>query len=107
MYYRRLLSDRDHVAATVAMMARWDVRPLLAVLPQVRSRVASLVGDRDQFVSPWASRAAAQSLPSSRAETFRALEHLLHKERPAAAAIRGFASETGAPSGAAIPRKAG
>lgn len=94
-YYRRLLSDRRHVAATVAMMTRWDVAPLMADLPRVRSRVLFLVGDADLAVPPEASRAAARRVAGGRVEVFAGLGHLLHEERPAAAAaaIRGFAAD--------------
>ena len=94
-YYRRLLSDRGHVAATVAMMARWDVATLLEDLPKVRSRTLLLVGDADLAVQPEASRAAARRMAGSRVEAFHGLGHLLHEERPAAAAgaIRNFAAE--------------
>ena len=94
-YYRRLLSDRGHVAATGAMMARWDVATLLEDLPKVRSRTLFLVGDADLAVQPEASRAAARRMAGSRVEAFHGLGHLLHEERPAAAAgaIRNFAAE--------------
>lgn len=97
-YYRRLLSDRRHVAATVAMMTQWDVAPLLAALPEVRSRVLFLVGDRDGFVPPSASVAAARRVAGSRVESLGGLGHLLHEERPGvtAAAIRDFLAENGA-----------
>ncbi|MFO1144507.1 MAG: alpha/beta fold hydrolase BchO [Amaricoccus sp.] len=94
-YYCRLLSDRRHVAATVAMMTQWDVAPLVAELPEVRSRVLFLVGDADLAVPPATSKAAARQVAEGRVETFHGLGHLLHEERPieAAAAIRGFAAE--------------
>lgn len=94
-YYRRLLSDRRHVAATVAMMTRWDVAPLLADLPKLEARVLFLVGDADLAVPPEASRAAVREIARARVESVPGLGHLLHEERPAlaAAAIRGFAAE--------------
>ena len=85
-YYRRLLSDRRHVASTVAMMAQWDVAPLVAELPGVRSEVLFLVGDRDLAAPPQTSYASAQTIPRTRVETFRGLGHLLHEEQPSMAA---------------------
>ncbi len=85
-YYRRLLSDRRHVAATVAMMSQWNVAPLLADLPGVAAEVLLLVGDADTAVPPEASRQAARTIPRARVEMFRGLGHLLHEERPSAAA---------------------
>ena len=106
-FYRRLLADRGHVSATVAMMTQWDVAPLLADLPRVSSEVLLLVGDRDLAVPPETSLGVAPAIPRARVETFRGLGHLLHEEQPAAAAaaIRAFAAERIDVSGA-TPRKA-
>ena len=34
-YYARLMSDRAHVDGTLAMMAQWDITPLLRRLPEI------------------------------------------------------------------------
>lgn len=86
-YYRRLLSDRRHVSATVAMMTQWDVSPLVANLPRVPSRTLFLVGSGDLAVPPETSEGPARSIAGARIESFPGLGHLLHEERPAAASL--------------------
>ncbi len=69
-----------HVAATLDMMAAWDLRPLLARLPQITCPVLLLTGGRDGAVPPRVSHDAAAALPNGRAQTLPAFGHLLPEE---------------------------
>lgn len=87
--YRRLLSDAGHAAGALAMMARWDLDPLIARLPEIRAPVALLAGGRDGMVPPSVGREAAARLGAA-FELLPDLGHLMHEEAPARldAAIR-------------------
>ncbi|MEM8580267.1 MAG: alpha/beta fold hydrolase BchO [Pseudomonadota bacterium] len=80
--YFRLIRDRAHVAGTLAMMAQWDLRPLIRRLPEIEVPTLMLTGARDKAVSPTVSRDAAARMPHARWENLPALGHLMHEERP-------------------------
>ena len=82
--YARLVQRSGHVAAVMAMMAAWDLRPLLRDLPRLRAPLHLLVADGDLTVPPQASAAARQCLPGAGWQTLRGLGHLAHEEAPAA-----------------------
>ena len=105
-FYRRLLSDRRHVAGTVDMMAQWDISSLLPDLPRLSARVLFLVGDGDLAVPPDVSEATARLIAGARVVARPGLGHLMHEERPseAAAAIRDFGARD-AGFAELIPRK--
>ncbi len=90
--YRRLVADRDHVDGTLAMMAQWDVEPLVARLPEIALPVLFLVGEGDRTVPPEVSRRAAGRMPQARVQGFAGRGHLLHEEDPeeVRAAIEAF-----------------
>ncbi|SFH76357.1 alpha/beta fold hydrolase BchO [Albimonas pacifica] len=79
--YRRLLSDAGHAAGALAMMARWDLDPLIARLGEIRSPVALLAGGRDGMVPPEVSREAAARMGAAY-ELIPDLGHLMHEEAP-------------------------
>jgi magnesium chelatase accessory protein len=92
--YRALVTDPAHVDATLAMMAQWDLAPLIAALPGIAVPVTLVTGGRDTAVPPDTSDRAARALPQASREHHAGLGHLLHEERPdiAAEAIRRMAS---------------
>ncbi|MDF2231521.1 alpha/beta fold hydrolase [Albimonas sp. CAU 1670] len=79
--YRRLLSDSGHAAGALAMMARWELDPLIARLPEIRAPVALLAGGRDVMVPPEVSREAAARMGAA-FELIPDLGHLMHEEAP-------------------------
>lgn len=81
-YYKRLMSDRDHVAGALRMMARWDLEPLIVALPRIAAPVTFAVGLRDKSVPPETSRKAARRLPDARVIDIAGLGHLMHEEDP-------------------------
>ncbi|WP_425092403.1 alpha/beta fold hydrolase BchO [Tropicimonas sp. S265A] len=80
--YYRLIRDRAHVAGALAMMAQWDLRPLIARLGDFDIPTLLLTGDRDKAVAPAVSRDAAARMPNALWKSMPALGHLMHEERP-------------------------
>jgi magnesium chelatase accessory protein len=83
--YHRLVSDRDHVAGALAMMANWDLPQLALDLPKLAVPLDLIVGERDHTVPPADSQKAMQLLPASSRGALSmlpALGHLAHEEAP-------------------------
>jgi len=95
--YQALISDRAHVDGTLAMMAQWQLDPLLRALPQIDMPVLLLTGGRDATVPPSVSELAARALPRAERADLPALGHLVHEEAPeqVAALIRAFLARQG------------
>lgn len=89
--YRRLVADRNHVDATLLMMAQWSLDGLLADLPSVKARTLLIIGDHDGTVPPAVSTRAAARLPDATLAQIDA-GHLAHEEHPEEVArlITGF-----------------
>lgn len=80
--YARLIGDREHVDATLQMMAQWTVDGLLEALPGIMARCLLVTGARDLAVPPETSIRAANRMPRARAITLDGLGHLAHEEDP-------------------------
>jgi magnesium chelatase accessory protein len=80
--YERLITAPSHVSATLAMMARWDLGPLIADVPRLAAPLTLAVGLRDRAVPPAGARALARRLPAARIVEFPDLGHLMHEEAP-------------------------
>lgn len=78
--YSQLVSRPAHVAAVLAMMAAWDLAPLLRDLPALRATLHLFVGEQDRTVPPAASLEAQRRLPAARLERLPGLGHLAHEE---------------------------
>jgi len=84
--YGTLMSNAQHAAAALAMMAQWDLRPLQRELPgfsKLPCALTLVVGDNDRTVSPGESRRVQAMLPGARLISVGRLGHLAHEERPA------------------------
>lgn len=82
--YARLVRDQRHAAGALAMMARWDLRPLLRELPALPAPLVLLVGANDRAVPPEQARRVAALMPRAPAPiVLEHLGHLAHEERPA------------------------
>ncbi|MFH1815672.1 MAG: alpha/beta fold hydrolase BchO [Pseudomonadota bacterium] len=88
--YHKLVSTPAHVAGALAMMANWDVSPLLRDLPSLRAPLTLVVGKGDETVSPDESRRVHRMVPGSRLVELEGLGHLAHEEAPALAARHIF-----------------
>ena len=78
--YQRLMSDKDHIDGTLAMMSQWDIGALLAALPDLDLPVTLLVGTADGTVPASVSERAARRLPNAQMVRFEGLGHLVHEE---------------------------
>lgn len=90
--YQSLIGDRAHVDGTLAMMAQWQLDPLLRALPRIAVPVLLVTGGRDATVPPDVSDRAARTLPQAERADLPDLGHLAHEEAPAevAALIRAY-----------------
>jgi magnesium chelatase accessory protein len=80
--YRRLITDPDHVSATLAMMANWDLDPLERDLPRLRPVTWLVAGDNDRTLSPSVAERVRLRLSGARVVRLPRLGHLAHEEAP-------------------------
>lgn len=78
--YQQLVQDRDHVDATLAMMAQWNLEGLLTRLPQISVPALFITGDKDRAVSPKTSDQAARQMPDAQVVHLPDHGHLVHEE---------------------------
>ncbi len=97
--YARLIRNPGHVAGALALMARWDLRPLVAALPRLDTPLVLVVGERDGTVPPAEADRVRTYLPAARIVRQPGLGHLAHEEAPdrTAALIREICAGTLAP----------
>ncbi|PTX57945.1 magnesium chelatase accessory protein [Litoreibacter ponti] len=78
--YHKLISDRDHVEATLLMMAQWSLDGLLRDIPNLSQQVLFLAGENDKAVPPDTSLKAAKRIKNATCVTLPKLGHLMHEE---------------------------
>lgn len=83
-YYGALVSDREHVNATLQMMAQWDLGPLLEALPDCTISGLLIAGANDRAVPAATSKAVALKMPNVSYCELPDLGHLAHEEAPEA-----------------------
>ena len=95
--YRRLIARSGHVAAALGMMARWDLAPIVAAIPTLRTRLDLLVGLKDLAVPPSDAQSIRRLRPATHVIKLADLGHLAHEEDPALVAdhIRTIAKGCG------------
>lgn len=81
-YYERLFRSPAHVGAALAMMAHWDLRPLLADLPRLQPMLLLVANGNDRAISPDDAFRVRDMVPSAKVEYVRELGHLAHEENP-------------------------
>jgi magnesium chelatase accessory protein len=93
--YRRLLASPAHVEAALAMLAVWDLPPLVRRLPQLRCRLELVFGEADRAVPPSVATDVAARVPRAHLVGLSGLGHLAHEQRPdlAVETIRRVAAE--------------
>ncbi|MCY4300730.1 MAG: alpha/beta fold hydrolase [Aestuariivita sp.] len=79
-YYRRLMSNRDHVNGTLLMMSQWPVDGLQSRWPEFTAPTLLLAAENDKTVSPSVARAAARQIPQATFWSLKNLGHLAHEE---------------------------
>jgi len=95
--YARLFRNPEHVAATLGMMAQWDLRPLARELSELDVPLMLIAGDNDRAVAPEEAERISRRVAGSRVERIAGLGHLAHEEDPAAVAtiVARFADTVG------------
>ena len=102
--YRRLIGDAAHVDATIAMMARWDIAPLLTEIASIDIPMLMVAGSRDMVTAPKTAREIADRCRLAEFLAAPGYGHLHHEEAPAevADAIRAYAKRVLDQGGAAF-----
>jgi magnesium chelatase accessory protein len=86
--YRRLIGCPGHVAATLSMMANWNLQALEQELPGLEVPLFLVVAGNDRTVPPSEALRVRALLPSARLISLPGLGHLAHEERPREVADR-------------------
>jgi len=86
--YARLFRRPDHVAATLGMMAAWDLPGLARDMPRLATPLHLIVGKQDRTIRPTEARRLQAVLPSATIEALPGLGHLAHEEAPGLLARR-------------------
>jgi len=108
-WYRRLVRNPAHVDGVLAMMAGWDLRPLVASLGRLRVPCDLLVADDDLAVPRGEADAICARLPEARVEHLQRGGHLVHETHPVDVATRilAFAERVGVMDRDIVPEKNG
>lgn len=80
--YRTLASNPAHVAAALAMMARWDLVPLERDLPRLATALDLVVAANDRAVTPRYAERVQALVPAATRIDVDGLGHLAHEEAP-------------------------
>lgn len=80
--YARLFQDQSHVASTLAMMANWDLNPLVRDLAHLAAPLTLVAGIEDRAVPPRDAERAARIAPNAKSILVPASGHLTHEEKP-------------------------
>ncbi|MFK8042001.1 alpha/beta fold hydrolase BchO [Congregibacter sp.] len=80
--YRELLGNPRHVAATLRMMANWDLEQLEVNLDRLHPSLSLLVCDNDSVVMPEQGEELVRRVPGSVLHRIEGLGHLGHEENP-------------------------
>lgn len=81
--YLYLLRRPDHVAGTLAMMAQWNIDPLLRHLPQIKTPCLLITAQNDRAVPSEVSDRASRQLPNAQRRHIPQYGHLVHEESAA------------------------
>lgn len=85
-FYARLFQNEGHVAATLSMMAYWDLAPLARDLSLLRTPLVLVAGENDKAIAPADAERVAQSVPHAQVVRLSGVGHLAHEENPKAIA---------------------
>jgi magnesium chelatase accessory protein len=84
--YRLVARSPRHVGAAFAMMANWDLHPLVRDLPKLAVPLVLAVGTDDRTIRPSDASRVRALLTQARIVPLAGLGHLAHEERPEAIA---------------------
>ncbi|UPY35320.1 alpha/beta fold hydrolase BchO [Sediminicoccus sp. KRV36] len=80
--YARLFRRPGHIAATLGMMAAWDLHALARDLPKLATPLLLIIGKQDRTIRPTEARRLHRMLPQARILALPGLGHLAHEEAP-------------------------
>lgn len=80
--YARLFRRPEHVAATLGMMAAWDLHALRRDLPRLETPLLLVIGKQDRTIRPTEALRLLRILPQARILALPGLGHLAHEEAP-------------------------
>jgi magnesium chelatase accessory protein len=80
--YGRLFRSPAHVAATLGMMANWDLYRFVRDLPALKVPLVLLAGEKDRAVPPGDAERVAGLVSGTRLVPMPGLGHLAHEEDP-------------------------
>jgi magnesium chelatase accessory protein len=86
--YARLFQRPGHLAATLGMMAAWDLPSLARDLPHLATPLTLIVGKQDRTIRPTEARRVQAMLPAAEVVALPGLGHLAHEEAPRLVAER-------------------
>ena len=81
-FYARLFRSPAHVAATLGMMANWDLYRFARELPRLDVPLCLVVGEKDLAVAPTDADRICQMVPSATVQYLPGVGHLAHEEDP-------------------------
>lgn len=81
--YARLFRDETHVAATLAMMANWDLEPLARDMTGLAVPVTLVASENDKAIDPEVAERVAGLVPRGQVIRVPGTGHLAHEEKPA------------------------
>jgi len=84
--YQELVRMPGHAGAALAMMANWNLQPLVDDLPRLAAPLHLVAGTADRSVPPSQSGRVQAMVPGARLTLMPGLGHLAHEERPDEAA---------------------
>ncbi|NBB92900.1 MAG: alpha/beta fold hydrolase [Gammaproteobacteria bacterium] len=96
--YARLFTSPAHVAATLGMMANWDLRSFNGELPGLQVPLLLVAAENDLAVAPDDAERVRRMVPGARLARLPALGHLAHEED--ADAVAGLITDFAAPDAA-------
>jgi magnesium chelatase accessory protein len=93
--YGRLMRQPAHTRAALAMMAHWELQPLVQALPTLALPLHLIVGGNDRAVPPAQAERVRRLVRQATLERLPGLGHLAHEEAPerVAALIAGHLHE--------------
>ena len=84
--YARVVREPSHAAAALAMMAYWDLHPLIRDLPGLTPKLLLIVGAADRAIPPTDAERVRASVPGATVVSMPGLGHLAHEEDAAGTA---------------------
>jgi magnesium chelatase accessory protein len=80
--YARLFRDPGHVAATLGMMARWDLFPLQTAMKTLATPLVLVAAGGDRTVPPSDADHIQKLVPKATVQRLTGVGHLAHEEKP-------------------------